>query len=66
VDPISGFYPIDYARDGNYEFLAYQEIAGRYHADGLGYVETILKWNGQKFVPDRQTVLIFGEDLPVK
>ncbi|MFF3100915.1 hypothetical protein [Viridibacillus arvi] len=66
VDPISGFYPIDYARDGNYEFLAYQEIAGRYHADGLGYVETVLKWNGQKFVPDRQTVSIFGEDLPVK
>ncbi|MGE7922842.1 hypothetical protein ACQKND_06625 [Viridibacillus arvi] len=66
VDPISGFYPIDYARDGNYEFLAYQEIAGRYHADGLGYVETILKWNGQKFVPDRQTVSIFGEDLQVK
>lgn len=66
VDPIGGLYPIDYARDGTYEFLAYQEIAGRYHADGLGYVETVLKWNGHEFVPDRQTVSIFGEDLLTK
>lgn len=63
VDPISGLYPVDYARDGTYQLLAYQEIAGRYHADGLGYVENILKWNGQEFVVDRQTVSIFGEDL---
>ncbi|XRD25117.1 hypothetical protein AABM34_24565 [Lysinibacillus fusiformis] len=45
VDPISGLYPVDYDRDGTYEILAYQEIAGRYHADGLGYVENILKWD---------------------
>jgi len=63
VDPISGLYPVDYDRDGTYELLAYQEIAGRYHADGLGYVENILKWNGQEFVVDRQTVAIYGEDL---
>ncbi|WP_249661372.1 hypothetical protein [Lysinibacillus fusiformis] len=64
VDPISGLYPVDYDRDGTYEILAYQEIAGRYHADGLGYVENILKWDGHEFVVDRQTVSIFGEDLP--
>ncbi|MEF7496185.1 hypothetical protein V4V34_16670 [Lysinibacillus sphaericus] len=63
VDPISGLYPVDYDRDGTYEILAYQEIAGRYHADGLGYVENILKWDGHEFVVDRQTVSIFGEDL---
>jgi len=63
VDPISGLYPVDYDRDGTYELLAYQEIAGRYHADGLGYVENILKWDGQEFVVDRQTVAIYGGDL---
>jgi len=63
VDPISGLYPVDYERDGIYEILAYQAIAGRYHADGLGYVENILKWNGNKFIVDRQTVSIYGEDL---
>lgn len=63
VDPFGGLYPVDYDRDGTYEILGYQEIAGRYHADGLGYVENILKWNGHEFVIDRQTVGIFGEDL---
>ncbi|WP_395940840.1 VCBS repeat-containing protein [Bacillus sp. FJAT-22090] len=63
VDPVSGLYPVDYARDGTFELLAYQEIAGRYHADGLGYVQNILKWNGHEFVNDRQNVAIFGEDL---
>lgn len=63
VDPFSGLYPIDYDRDGTYEILGYQGIAGRYHADGLGYVENVLKWNGHEFMIDRQTVSIFGEDL---
>ena len=63
VDPISGLYPIDYARDGTYELLSYQEIAGRYHADGLGFVQNEWQWNGQKFVVNRQTVSIFGKDL---
>lgn len=63
VDPISGLYPIDFDRDGTYEILAMQKISGRYHADGLGYVENILKWNGKVFIVDRQMVSIFGEDL---
>ena len=63
VDPISGLYPIDFARDGSYELLSFQQIAGRYHADALGYVQTTWKWNGQEFIADRQTVSIYGEDL---
>ncbi|WP_205961829.1 hypothetical protein [Psychrobacillus vulpis] len=63
VDPISGLFPIDYARDGTYELVTFQRIAGRYHADALGYVHNILKWNGNEFVTDRQNVSIFGEDL---
>ena len=63
VDPVSGLYPIDFARDGTYELFAFQEIAGRYHADALGYVQSTLKWNGSEFISDRQNVAIFGEDL---
>ncbi|GLC90029.1 hypothetical protein [Lysinibacillus piscis] len=63
VDPIGGLYPIDFERDGVYEMLAIQAIAGRYHADGLGYVENILKWNGTEFIIARQTVSIIGKDL---
>lgn len=63
VDPIGGLYPIDYARDGTYELLSYQEIAGRYHADGLGFVQNEWQWNGQEFVVNRQTMSIFGKDL---
>lgn len=60
VDPISGLYPIDYNSDGVYDLLAYQQIAGRYHADSLGYVVTQLKWNGHQFALANQQVAIFG------
>ena len=63
VDPISGLYPIDINRDGVYELLAMQKIAGRYHADGLGFVQNTLSWDGRKFTIERQSVAIEGEDL---
>lgn len=63
VNPLSGLYPIDFNRDGTYELEAYQRIAGRYNADGLGYVQTVLNWNGRMFSPDRQTVSIFGGEI---
>jgi hypothetical protein len=63
VNPLSGLYPIDFNRDNRYELEVYQMIAGRYNADSLGYVQTVLKWNGQEFGPDRQTVATFGGDL---
>ena len=63
VDPIGGLYPIDFERDGTYELMAIQEIAGRYHADALGYVNNMLKWNGHEFISDRQNVSIFGADI---
>lgn len=60
VNPLSGLYPVDFNRDGVYELLAYQRIAGRYNADSLGYVQTVLKWNGRNFDVDRQNVSIVG------
>ncbi|MFC0273509.1 VCBS repeat-containing protein [Metabacillus herbersteinensis] len=63
VNPLSGLYPVDFNRDGIYELEAYQRIAGRYNADSLGFVQTVLKWNGQVFGPDRQNVAIFGGEI---
>ncbi|MBJ7895291.1 VCBS repeat-containing protein [Bacillus atrophaeus] len=63
VNPLSGLYPVDFNRDGTYELEAYQRIAGRYNADSLGFVQTVLKWNGRAFSVDRQNVSIFGGDV---
>lgn len=60
VDPLSGLYPVDFDNNGIYELLGYQEIAGRYHADALGYVESSLKWNGRIFYMYNQYVAVFG------
>ena len=63
VDPISAIYPINIARNGTYHLLTMQQIAGRYHADGLGFVENLLHWDGREFLIVRQSVGIYGEDL---
>ncbi|MFP5114139.1 hypothetical protein ACSU64_17400 [Bacillaceae bacterium C204] len=63
VNPLSGLHPVDFNRDGTYELEAYQRIAGRYNADSLGFVQNVLKWNGQAFGLDRQNVSIFGEEI---
>lgn len=60
VDPLSGLYPVDFDSNGVYELLGYQGISGRYHADSLGYVQSILQWNKNVFKLDRQYVTIFG------
>jgi hypothetical protein len=60
VDPISGLYPIDFDSNKIYELLVYQKIAGRYHADSLGFIQNRLKWNGSMFVLDYQDLAIYG------
>lgn len=62
-NPIGGLEPIDYNRDGVYELNAIQKIAGRFNADSLGYVETILEWGNEKFLPTRQQLAIFGKEV---
>ncbi|MHC1683997.1 MAG: VCBS repeat-containing protein [Clostridiaceae bacterium] len=58
VNPLSGLYPVDFDSNGIFELLAYQRIAGRYNADALGYVLNTLKWNGNKFILDDQSIAI--------
>lgn len=60
VDPISGIYPIGLTGNGTYSLLTMEQIAGRYHADSLGYVENVLSWNGRQFESVRQNVAIDG------
>lgn len=60
VNPLSGLYPVDFNRDGTYELATYQRIAGRYNADSLGFVQNVLKWNGQVFSLERRNVAILG------
>ena len=60
VDPLSGLYPVDFDSNKVYELLAYQKIAGRYHADSLGYILNTLGWDNNRFVLQNQYVAIFG------
>lgn len=62
VNPISGLYPVDFDRDGVYELLIYQRIAGRYNADALGYILSTLKWQENMFVLNNQNLAIYGAE----
>ena len=63
VDPLSGLYPVDFDSNGIYELLAYQKIAGRYHADSLGYILNTLSWKNDEFVLQEQYLAIYGAQL---
>jgi hypothetical protein len=60
VNPLSGLYPVDFDANRVYDLFAFQRIAGRYNADGLGFIQNILSWDGNRFVLERQYVAIFG------
>jgi hypothetical protein len=62
VDPLSGLYPVDFDGNGVYELLGYQKIAGRYHADSLGYIQSVLKWKDGMFGMFEQYLAIYGTD----
>ncbi len=63
VDPLSALFPVDFQRNGVFGLYAEQLVAGRYHADGLGYVQTSLEWDGKSFAPFFQTLGIYGENI---
>ncbi len=60
VNPLSVLQPVDFDYNRVLELMAFQKIAGRYNADSLGYIQNILKWDGQRFVLDNQMLAIFG------
>ncbi|MFD1927772.1 VCBS repeat-containing protein [Sporosarcina siberiensis] len=59
VDPLSGLYPVDFDSNKVFELLAYQKIAGRYHADSLGYMLNTLSWKENRFILQTQYLAIF-------
>jgi hypothetical protein len=63
VNPLSGLYSIDFDSDGTYELLAYQKVAGRYNADALGYIQTVMKWDKDKFVMADQYLAVFSSEF---
>lgn len=58
VLPLGGLFPVDITNDGVLDLLAIQRIVGRYNADGIGEVNTILKYKEGKFE-------IFNRDLSI-
>jgi hypothetical protein len=63
VIPMGNVYPIDWQRDKQYELNVIQRIIGRYNADTLALLNTILKWNGEQFDIDMQFISIWGNDI---
>jgi hypothetical protein len=63
VIPQGNVYPVDYQRDGIYDLNLIQRVIGKYNADTLALVETILEWDGAEFAPTTQQLCIFGSDL---
>lgn len=49
IYPFSKVEPIDYDCDGLYELHAYQRIVGGWNADTISYVESILKFENNKW-----------------
>ncbi|MCP3030028.1 VCBS repeat-containing protein [Halobacillus sp. A1] len=62
VSSLNTAYPVDFDGDGVYELFAFQRIAGRYNADGIGLIQSPLKWDGEKFVitDDWQYAAVLG------
>ncbi len=47
--PLGALLPVADERRGTYDLLARQRIAGISDTDTLGYIESLLHWNGQAF-----------------
>lgn len=63
VLPLGALYPVDIDRNKIFEANTLQRVIGLYNADTFGYVDTILRWNGESFEPYVQSVSIPGFPL---
>lgn len=63
VNGVSSLFPVDVDSDNVYELLAFQKVAGRNNADGLGYIQNVLKWNGKSFSLFEQFLAIYGKKV---
>ena len=65
LKPTSGFvpglnnlYPLAGKTQDSYNLLAIERVIGLYGADTLGYLETILEWDGVRFIQRAETLKI--------
>ena len=62
VLPLGGLFPIVIdEKSGVYDLYAKQRIIGRFNADTLGYVNTLLRWNNEIFELFSQDVSVIGK-----
>lgn len=64
VSGLNQAYPIDFDGDGTYDLFTFQRVVGQYNADGLGTLQTPLKWQNGKFSPvyNTQYVAVVGQN----
>lgn len=48
---LGGLEPGETDSEGNIGLVALQRIIGKYNSDTLGYIRTVLEWNGSGFTP---------------
>lgn len=61
VYPLGYMLPVDMNGDGVCEIAAFQSVCGLYHADSLGSLMNVLRWNGERFESVQQSVLVSME-----
>lgn len=63
VIPLGGLFPIvKDEKEATYDLFATQRIIGRYNADGLGYAQTSLTWNKDKFISTSLKIALLGRE----
>ncbi|MEG0371146.1 MAG: VCBS repeat-containing protein [Clostridium sp.] len=65
VLPLGYLYPIDINTDGAYELLAMQKIVGVTKTDVIGYIQTVLHYNGTEFIPGLTFLVVGGKKIPL-
>lgn len=60
VDPVSGLYPVDLDRNGQYSLLIFQQVSGLYHADSFGYILSVLSYDQGSWKLEQQWFASYG------
>ena len=50
--------PVDTDGDGVCELVVFQSVCGLWHADALGTMMNVLRWDGERFVSNGQSVIV--------
>ncbi|KMT23297.1 hypothetical protein [Clostridium cylindrosporum] len=61
VLPLGYLFPVDINDDGVMELMAFQKIVGNAPSDVLGYIQTLLSFNGTQFTPGLVLAAIPGK-----